>query len=178
MRARLRFAGAVAGVAALLLCTGMVGLKAMSRRPGFCGSCHFMAPYYRSWVSSEFPVYRHSVASISCQSCHPRSVWDLVHDIAVTVSGNYSQHLPTLKLSKEQCLACHGNYRSLARRTAVLKINPHASHLGEEECYQCHKMHGKSPGLKYCTTCHHTGQLSKCSRCHKDRKPDGFRSLR
>jgi hypothetical protein len=30
-------------------------------------------------------------------------------------------------------------------------------------------MHRRSPGMKYCVTCHHTGELVGCSECHDDR---------
>ena len=92
-----------------------------------------------------------------------------MHEIVSTVRGTYAEPLPALRMTKEQCLSCHGDYPSLARATARLKINPHASHLGEEECYQCHKMHRQSAGIKFCYTCHHTGELVKCSKCHNDR---------
>jgi hypothetical protein len=41
--------------------------------------------------------------------------------------------------------------------------------LGHEECTQCHKIHRKSPGMKFCANCHHTGEFVVCSECHDDR---------
>jgi cytochrome c nitrite reductase small subunit len=157
---------AVAGVGG---CCGILGLWGISKRPSYCGWCHVMEPYYRSWTASEFLARRHSDALIKCQDCHPHTIGKLVHEIVSTARGTYREPLPSLRMTKQQCLSCHGDYASLARATASLKINPHASHLGEEECYQCHKMHRASPGVKFCYTCHHTGTLERCSKCHPDK---------
>jgi cytochrome c nitrite reductase small subunit len=160
----------VAGGAILLGCSAIGGLLVVSKKPSYCGWCHVMEPYYSSWASSELLAHRHNVSSVSCQICHPRSLGQLTHEILVTVRKSYSEPLPAMKIGKDRCLNCHGDYASLAKATASLKVNPHASHLGEEQCYQCHKMHRASPGLKFCTTCHHTGELVPCSGCHKDRQ--------
>jgi cytochrome c nitrite reductase small subunit len=157
------------GGAILLGCSAVGGLLVVSKRPSYCGWCHVMEPYYRSWASSEFLARRHGVSLISCRECHPRSLGQLTHEILATIRKSYNEPLPSLKMDKAQCLNCHGDYGSLAKATASLKVNPHASHLGEEQCYQCHKMHRASPGLKFCNTCHHTGALVSCHGCHKDR---------
>ena len=53
---------------------------------------------------------------------------------------------------KETCLSCHGSYDKLAERTAKLTPNPHFSHRGEEDCTNCHSLHGKS--RLECNDCH------------------------
>jgi hypothetical protein len=128
-----------------------------------------MEPYYRSWTASEYSAHRHALASVTCQSCHPRSMTQLVHEIVATVRGSFQDPLPAMRIGKQQCLACHESYAALARATAKLKNNPHAAHIGEEECYKCHQMHRPSQGMKYCMTCHHTGDLIRCRHCHPDR---------
>jgi hypothetical protein len=143
----------------------------------YCGSCHYTRTFYRSWVQSNDSAHRHALASITCRSCHPRSIGNLLHDSWAAVTGDYKPRLPSAGLTKKECLGCHESYAALAQRTAHLKINPHQTHLGEEECSHCHKMHDKSPGLKYCTTCHHTGELISCSRCHKGAKSERFKLL-
>ena len=50
----------------------------------------------------------------------------------------------------QQCKSCHGDYSALAN--PKLKIDPHASHLGDINCTSCHKGHEK-PKL-YCNECH------------------------
>ena len=53
------------------------------------------------------------------------------------------------------CLGCHGPYDKLAARGEKLEHNPHASHLGELECDNCH--HGHKPSTDYCARCHTFG---------------------
>lgn len=156
-------------VAAAMGCCGILGLRGLSSRPAYCGWCHVMEPYYRSWTSLDYLARRHAAASVKCQDCHPQTIGKLLHEIVTTARGTYREPLPSLRIAKQQCFGCHGDYPSLARATARLKINPHASHLGEEECYQCHKMHRQSPGMKFCYTCHHTGNFERCSKCHTDK---------
>ncbi len=54
--------------------------------------------------------------------------------------------------AEKSCLACHGSYAAVARRTSGLALNPHQSHMGEIECGSCHKMHAKSENA--CNKCH------------------------
>jgi cytochrome c nitrite reductase small subunit len=148
---------------------GLAGLHTAAQSPDYCRWCHLMEPYVRSWEAPDLAAYRHFLVGVTCQDCHPQTTADLVHEIAATIGDSYFVPLPELRIPQQECLACHGDYRELARATDRLNENPHASHLGEEECYQCHKMHRKSPGMKHCLTCHHTGELVKCSQCHDDR---------
>jgi cytochrome c nitrite reductase small subunit len=154
---------------ALVTGSSLAGLYTVSRSPDYCRRCHVMEEYVLSWETPDLLAHRHYLAEIACQTCHPQTMTELVHEIVATVRGNYFVPLPELEISQQECLSCHGDYSDLARATAHLDENPHASHLGEEECFQCHKMHRKSPGMKYCVTCHHTGELVTCSTCHDDR---------
>jgi cytochrome c nitrite reductase small subunit len=169
LRGWLKWIGVITAGAALAGAMAITALWGLSRRPAYCGWCHIMEPYSTSWASGDFLARRHAVAGIDCLACHPRRLPDLLHDIVVTVTGTHQGPVPGLKVTKEQCFRCHGDYPSVGRLTASLKVNPHASHLGEEQCFQCHKMHRQSPGMKFCFTCHHTGDLVKCHQCHKDR---------
>lgn len=54
---------------------------------------------------------------------------------------------------KNQCMACHGDYAKLGAMTANLDPNPHASHLGEVNCTECHRSTAAKPELM-CNTCH------------------------
>ena len=64
---------------------------------------------------------------------------------------------------KEFCLGCHGSYANLIVLTkdstalsdiADTVVNPHDSHQGEVDCYNCHKMHRTVKPINYCYTCH------------------------
>ena len=56
--------------------------------------------------------------------------------------------------AKLPCSTCHKNEMTdkLAERTAKLTPNPHFSHRGEEDCTNCHSLHGKS--RLECNDCH------------------------
>lgn len=56
-------------------------------------------------------------------------------------------------VTKNQCLQCHGPYEKLAKETAKLSPNPHASHLGAVNCEDCHKADKSKPELM-CNQCH------------------------
>lgn len=76
---------------------------------------------------------RHAKRGVACTSCHVKS--------------------PNDKPTMTQCLACHGgSYENLAKKTDESDINPHATHMGESECSECHSGH-KQPRL-VCDNCH------------------------
>lgn len=147
----------------------LAGLYKASQSPDYCRLCHVMESYVRSWETPDLLAHQHFLSDVMCQNCHPQTMSDLLHELVATARESYYVPLPELKTPKDECLACHGEYADLARATGHLENNPHASHLEEEECFQCHKMHRKSPGMKFCVTCHHTGELVGCSECHDDR---------
>lgn len=163
--------GAIAvGLLAVLVGSGTVTLWVLGRHPGYCGQCHVMAPYAASMLSSELTAGRHSRANITCQQCHPQSLGDLARELLVTMAGRYTEPLPELKVSRAYCLECHGDYAQIIQATAKLPQNPHASHVGGEPCWRCHRIHRRSLGMKYCLGCHHTGDFVPCSQCHRDRQ--------
>lgn len=58
-----------------------------------------------------------------CKSCH-------------TQPGKVSD---SETYENQQCKSCHGEYSALAN--PKLKLDPHASHLGDINCTSCHKGH-------------------------------------
>ena len=75
-----------------------------------------------------------------------------VHDkMGVACVKCHGDKMPS-KPTQTACLACHGSYAELAKRTATLKPNPHDSHMGDLECTVCHKAHKQSK--VYCNDCH------------------------
>ena len=76
---------------------------------------------------------RHAKRGVACASCHAKS--------------------PSVAPTMKECLACHGgSYEALAKKTDESDINPHATHMGEPECSECHSGH-KQPRL-VCDNCH------------------------
>lgn len=57
-------------------------------------------------------------------------------------------------VDNDKCLACHGSYEELAKKTqkAEKPDNPHSSHQGKLECNRCHSGHSKTKS--YCLECH------------------------
>jgi len=58
-------------------------------------------------------------------------------------------------VSRERCLACHGGFSDLVKKTAAVKPeNPHDSpHWGSRmECNVCHRQHEKT--VDWCSHCH------------------------
>lgn len=83
---------------------------------------------------------RHERRGIACAGCHAESP-------------------PRQKVSTARCLACHGDYPSLAKRTAAVSPNPHAptphsTPASMPPCEDCHHMH--KPSQDSCLACHDT----------------------
>lgn len=102
-------------------------------------------------------------------TCHEEAVLVKVH--SGEASGKENKEAITGK-----CLSCHGSYAALIELTADSAafvdvngnvINPHQTHQGEVDCYQCHQMHFQYDPINYCTACHHNG-LANCNTCHED----------
>jgi len=83
-----------------------------------------------------FLADKHKTAGIACSGCHKESP-------------------PKAGPSTEACLKCHGPYEKVVSKTEKLERNPHASHLGELDCSNCH--HGHKPSVDYCAGCHTFG---------------------
>ena len=83
-----------------------------------------------------FLADRHKEAGIDCSGCHKESP-------------------PKGEPAMEACLKCHGPYEKLAAKGEKLEHNPHGSHLGELECFNCH--HGHKSSVNYCDRCHTFG---------------------
>ncbi len=92
------------------------------------------------------------------------------------------------KMTKEQCLSCHGPFDALVKRNVQVRadpgpVNPHVyvPHAQQEkffDCLLCHSphalppppgFHDKTASLEPCYGCHHGEVLQKCSSCHKNR---------
>jgi hypothetical protein len=94
---------------------------------------------------------------------------------------------PASKVTKEQCLACHGPYEKIAKATENFKTPneetttphkyiPHDS-TDIPECTECHIAHTiplqdkstvvKPKDLGFCyDSCHHMKNLQPCKSCH------------
>lgn len=87
--------------------------------------------------AADYLADRHASRSVPCASCHKTQ--------------------PMSKPANEDCFACHGNWEKLAERTDN-DINPHASHVEDPACTDCHAGH-KRPRL-LCDECHEFTDIS------------------
>ena len=76
---------------------------------------------------------RHASRGVSCPACHATMP-------------------PKADVKSEACETCHGDLAKVATLTNKGDINPHASHVEEAKCLECHKGH-KKPQL-LCDQCH------------------------
>ena len=135
---------------------GLIWVRDSSRRPEYCARCHVvMDPYYSSWESSDYLAHEHATSAIPCQTCHPRTIGELLGEIVTYARGEYEAPLQEQKHPLEECFQCHGSYEEVIQSTEGLELNPHDSHISEiseMECSICHKMHRASED--YCAQCH------------------------
>ena len=124
-----------------------------------CAICHVMQPYVDSMQDSNLMGYVHAQKGFVCLNCHEQGVLEEVHRGA----NSNATAIKERKFSKEFCLGCHGSYAALTALTkdsteltavADEAVNPHDSHLGEVDCYYCHKMHKEFKPINYCYDCH------------------------
>lgn len=92
----------------------------------------------QSMAADKMLADRHVQRGLNCVSCHGKDM--------------------SKPIKYESCLQCHGpTYEDLAKKTDELDINPHATHLGEVSCMECHQGHQK-PRLA-CIQCHEFGDM-------------------
>ena len=92
------------------------------------------------------------------------------------------------KTTAQKCLACHGSYDDLAKKTANFKTAsgetatphqyiPHDEKKDIPDCVECHMPHpvpledkskvAKPNGVAWCySNCHHASNLQPCKTCH------------
>ncbi len=124
-----------------------------------CAICHVMQPYVDSLQDSSLKVNVHAQKGFGCIFCHEQEVLVEVHRGVDSTATSINER----KFPKQSCLKCHGSYANLIALTkdsteltviADEAVNPHDTHLGEVDCYYCHKMHKKFKPIDYCYDCH------------------------
>lgn len=139
-----------------------------------CASCH--KAYVESMKNPKMLVNKHSAMIKDCFGCHKESDLKTAH---AKVTALQKKFFRQRKYPNDMCLKCHGSYESLIEKTKDSKafvttqgiaINPHDTHVGHVECYNCHKMHKDKPPIEYCYGCHHPRQLNNCKDCHSPKK--------
>ena len=160
--------------------------------PEYCGSCHFMKPYYENWLSST-----HN--QVNCITCHYgpgvgnylKGKIRLLSEIARYYLGAYSYEI-TSKVDNESCIKCHEEKKFVDKEIFFVggKVKfSHAKHLDEGkigfklQCQTCHSelVQGRHEAVstKICILCHFPGgevarsyPVSGCGSCHGPPKDD------
>ncbi len=135
-----------------------------------CSLCH--QSYVESMKNDKVLGSRHSDAAKDCFTCHELPALQSVHEKVTKAPGKLFKQR---KYPNDLCLNCHGGYDELVEKTKNSKafttddgkvINPHDTHVGKVECFNCHKMHQDKAPIEYCYSCHHTRDLKNCKDCH------------
>jgi len=121
----LRTIGIVTVVLVVLAGAGLGGAEYYTARPDFCGTCHVMEPYYKSWSHD----LHGRKLGVRCVDCHYapgerftfHAKFKGLSQVASYFSGRYGAARPRAHVSDASCLAsnCHGDGAYL---TKVLPI--------------------------------------------------------
>jgi hypothetical protein len=125
-------------------------------KPGDCHVCHGenvkLPDGHPNTEDMMFP---------DCKQCHTKQKNQLetkillshIHNLSgITCSQCHEMNKFKRKITSKQCIACHGDYNTLADITKDADPNPHKSHQGKLDCNLCHHQHVKS--VNYCSQCH------------------------
>lgn len=100
----------------------------------------------KEYTKENYPIKaHHEKLRMDCASCHG--------------DGPESEYT---ELKTKDCLTCHKDYKTLAKRTEFLGYddNIHASpHYPEMDCNLCHSSHRKAQN--YCVMCHSQDSMKK-----------------
>lgn len=166
------------GVAALF-----VGVE-ISSQPAFCGTCHFMKPYYESWETST-----HS--EVACVECHIppgisaeiRKKYEALSMVVSYFTGTYGTN-PWAEVPDESCLrpGCHEQRLLVGRElfeNVLFDHRPHLTEMRREKklrCTSCHSQIVQGQHIAVtessCFLCHFKEtQLNegtaRCTLCHE-----------
>lgn len=122
---RLKKFAVIVGALAILGGGGMVGAEYYTSRPQFCGTCHVMDVYYRSWNSDEHGYKHHA----RCVDCHYapgeqhtiKAKFKGLSQVASYFSGRYGAARPRAHVSDASCLtaSCHGDRKYLPKSLSI-----------------------------------------------------------
>ncbi len=186
----------VVSVLAVFVAVFFVAFLHWHEEPTFCSTmCHSpMDKYVQGYYSTDqsLEVTAHAESGVTCLSCHyPQAkMLDLVHEVILTVTDDYTDPLPARQyaegdsaalVSDEFCGRCHDGVTAPTKESATEGVwgdyDPHnipddvASHLTA----------GYEGGAITCGDCHtiHKGSTLACAECHSDvfneeTVPDGW----
>ncbi len=179
----------------ILGAVGTVGFVQVSSQPWFCGSCHIMQPYYKSWTTS---THR----DVPCIKCHiapgikaeAMTKIQAANMVVKDFTGATSTR-PWAEIEDASCLrsGCHSN-RLIEGRVDYKGVQfDHTKHLGEVRngmqlhCTSCHSQIVQGTHIAVtegtCFLCHFKDRpagrpLAGCTGCHPSpprvTSPEGY----
>lgn len=176
---------AIAGTVVVVGVTFTAGSMALTSQPSFCGGCHPMKKFVRSWETS-------SHKTVNCERCHTTPglfgfVGGKIAGLQVVVNyfrGNYEDYSFNAAVGNAACEQCHEKIleKNIRSKRTVNTIVSHRSILeAGGKCVSCHSTvaHGSAvkpgartyPTMAVCFKCHNdkTAPL-RCSLCHPGRE--------
>lgn len=170
----------------VLLVGGVILVSLLSMevtsQPQFCGSCHIMEPYYKSWQNS-------SHKNIACVECHIppgvtsefRKKYEALSMVVKYFTGTYSTN-PWTEIEDASCLRCHERRLLTGKEVFHNVLFNHTPHLNEMRrekklrCTSCHSQIVQGSHIAVtessCFLCHFKGQqfnqgTGRCTLCHE-----------
>jgi len=160
-----------------------VGIETSSQ-PAFCGSCHFMKPYYDSWRTSTHK-------DVPCVECHIppgiaselRKKYEALSMVVQYFTGTYGTN-PWAEVPDQSCLrpGCHERRLLAGREVFKSVLFDHRPHLTEMRrkkrlrCTSCHSQIVQGQHITVtestCFLCHFKGTelgegVARCTLCHE-----------
>lgn len=166
------------GVAALF-----AGIQ-VSSQPAFCGTCHFMKPYYQSWQTSTHK-------DVACVECHIapgigpeiRKKFEALSMVVSYFTGTYGTNA-WAEVPDESCLrpGCHEQRLLVGRelfKSVLFDHRPHLTEMRREKklrCTSCHSQIVQGQHIAVtestCFLCHFKDtplnhDTARCTLCHE-----------
>ncbi len=148
----------------------------ITSQPRFCGSCHFMRPYYESWKMSAHNT-------VPCVECHIppgftseiRKKYEAFSMVVSYLTGTYRTS-PWAEIDDAACLQCHK--RRLLRGRIVFRgirfdHSPHMLEMRRGKRLRCTFCHAQIVQGEHITV-----NLSTCFLCHFKDQPPGQSTAR
>jgi len=156
----------------------------ISSQPRFCGGCHYMEPYYQSWLTSTHK-------DVACVECHippgisseVRKKYEALAMVARYFTGTYSTN-PWAEVDDQSCLrsGCHTKRVLLSKEVYLGTLFDHQPHLAEMRrgkrlrCTSCHSQIVQGSHISVtastCFLCHFKNTplnqgTGRCTLCHQ-----------
>ncbi len=109
-------------------------------KPGFCGSCHVMEPYYASWKVDVHGA-KHDIACVEChyapgERTTVKAKFKGLSQLLSYTTGRYGASRPRAHVSDKSCLTskCHGDLKFMDKPLWVGTVKfVHSGHLRADE---------------------------------------------